>query len=170
MAKRAGDLNRNDIEGALEVLRDFKQRNPDHTVSLGLCEYLVMLQDDPTEYLRRVKEEFGDGLPSWYLCRMLERINGIISTEDPNATKHAAHTITKVVEKTFDTHPLTNITQREVKRRIEIALNLVARMRCDLKWSVQRTLDTLPQAMKAELDGVEWKPSRHAMWMPGDGL
>jgi hypothetical protein len=43
-------------------------------------------------------------------------------------------------------------------------------MRKDMKWSLQRCLDSLPGALKQELHEGGWKPMRGCVWLPGDGV
>ena len=56
-----GDLERNDVDGALRILRrlrEAEQRGANPSQDIG--EALLMMFDDPTEYMRRVREEFGE--------------------------------------------------------------------------------------------------------------
>lgn len=59
------------------------------------------------------------------------------------------------------------LTQDEVKRRTEILAKWFKIMRGDLGWSIDRTLDFLPTALRQELDGVVWEPpSKDRAWSP----
>jgi hypothetical protein len=55
--KTVGDLERNDVAGALEVLAAYEARG---SVPAGLVESLLMLQDDPTELLEQLPEDDGE--------------------------------------------------------------------------------------------------------------
>ena len=64
-----------------------------------------------------------------------------------------------------------NITRSEVKRRTDICLRIFKELRGDLKWGVERILDHLPQFLRAELDGVPWRPdTEHCLWTPGTDI
>jgi ribosomal protein L30E len=49
-------------------------------------------------------------------------------------------------------------TQSEIKYRTEILYKWLITMRGDLGYSLERTLDMLPQALRCELDGTHWTP------------
>jgi hypothetical protein len=56
------------------------------------------------------------------------------------------------------------MTKNDVKRRFDILAKWFKVMRGDLGWSLQRALDTLPRALRAELDGEEFVPDNRATW------
>jgi hypothetical protein len=61
------------------------------------------------------------------------------------------------------------MTAAEVRRRFEICRRLVAQLRGDLGWGLQRALDRLPHYLRCELDGQPWRPDTRTIWMPQDG-
>lgn len=63
-------------------------------------------------------------------------------------------TVTDVVTKSFDSHPVRHLTNNEVSRRTDAAKALVDLMRFQLRWSVPRIRDTLPIAFSAQLSGL----------------
>jgi len=54
--------------------------------------------------------------------------------------------------------PAYNPTRAEIKARTDMCYDLFMAMRHDLHWSTQRSLDTLPVALRTELDGGKWEP------------
>lgn len=52
-----------------------------------------------------------------------------------------------------------DMPEREVKRRFDICERWFRILRCDLKYSLDQALDTLPQALQAELSGKSFEPS-----------
>ncbi len=58
----------------------------------------------------------------------------------------------------------------ERKRRADLLAQLYRRMRGDWGWSVQRTIDTLAEALRVELDGGTYERPRGSLWTPGDLL
>lgn len=58
-------------------------------------------------------------------------------------------------------------TEREVKRRFEICARIFKVLRGDMKWSISRALDKLPEYLRCELDGTPYDPKdARAVWMP----
>lgn len=51
------------------------------------------------------------------------------------------------------------ITDAEVKERADICYDLFIQMRTDLHYSTHKALDVLSTALRAQLDGTEWRPS-----------
>ena len=59
-------------------------------------------------------------------------------------------------------------TEREEKRRVDICGAWFRTTRGDFGWSLVKTLDELPKALRAELDGAEYKPpAAGRLWVPG---
>lgn len=52
------------------------------------------------------------------------------------------------------------MTRSEIKRRTEICAKWTLVLRRDLKWSIHRILDELPRALRCELDGISYTPTR----------
>lgn len=59
-------------------------------------------------------------------------------------------------------------TEAEIKRRFEICCKWFGVFRGDLKWSVQRCVDHLSDALRTELDGGQYEPpsTDKAVWKP----
>lgn len=53
-------------------------------------------------------------------------------------------------------------TAAEIKRRFDICLKVFCEVRADLKWAVERILDSLPVWLRCELDGGRYSPSNEA--------
>ncbi len=49
-------------------------------------------------------------------------------------------------------------TRDEIKRRTVMAHKWFMVMRADIGYSTQRACDMLPEAVRAQLDGVDWEP------------
>lgn len=58
------------------------------------------------------------------------------------------------------------ITMSEVRRRFEIISTWFKTLRGDMGFSLRRTLDELPLALRKTLDGEVYTPSKRAMWTP----
>lgn len=76
--------------------------------------------------------------------------------------------VTDVIERSFQRdrlmliRPIINDTER--KRRLTMCEKIIRTLRGDMKWSLTRILDHLPEYLRAELDGESWEPSARASW------
>lgn len=61
-------------------------------------------------------------------------------------------------------------TQAEVRRRFNIIADWFKVLRGDMGWSMKRTIDELPKALRAQLDGGTYVPNTRALWAPGESL
>lgn len=61
---------------------------------------------------------------------------------------------------------LSSVTMAETKRRFDILADWFKTLRGDMGWSVSRTLDELPRALRAQLDGEVYVPSVRSVWAP----
>lgn len=62
-------------------------------------------------------------------------------------------------------------TEAEIKRRAELIGKWFRIMRGDSGFTLQRTLDELPRALRAELDGKDYEPPpKNRLWTPGGVL
>ena len=60
-----------------------------------------------------------------------------------------------------------NVTQGEIKRRTNMCYTLFMTMRCEAHYSLEHALDSLPTALRSELDGQHWEPNTNQMmWSP----
>lgn len=59
-------------------------------------------------------------------------------------------------------------TEAQIKERFNICAKWFGIFRGDLKWSVQRAVDHLPDALRTELDGGQYEPPGEgkAIWKP----
>lgn len=64
----------------------------------------------------------------------------------------------------------SRITAAEMKRRVEMCVEMFRVLRGDAKWSVTRIVDHLPDMLRKKLDGEEWMPAENgpAHWAPSD--
>lgn len=62
-------------------------------------------------------------------------------------------------------------TRNEVKRRTELCARWVLTLRKDCRWSIERILDELPRALRSELDGIPYSPTREGRqtWSADNG-
>jgi hypothetical protein len=65
----------------------------------------------------------------------------------------------------------SKMTRNEVKRRLQMSAKWLLTLRQDVGWSVQRALDELPKALRSELDGIPYEPSREgrSTWSADNG-
>lgn len=94
-------------------------------------------------------------------------IGSLASLIDENLVGVVTAKFTEIVAATFEKgHPRT---QDEVRRRFTITLKWFKIMRGDLKWTLVRIFDSLPDALKAELNGSDYTPDMRKVWIPSDG-
>lgn len=74
--------------------------------------------------------------------------------------------ISKIVRKSFDTHPVRNLTDAVIKERIDFCIIKAVELYREFGWSSERIIDQLPAALKAKLNGTDWVPSRRFIWSP----
>jgi len=60
----------------------------------------------------------------------------------------------------------TRPTDSEIKRRLDICKRWFGVLRNDYGYSFPRIFDTLPHALRADLDGKPFNPSTRATWAP----
>ena len=70
------------------------------------------------------------------------------------------------IKASFLSHPPRSLTQSEVKSRFDKCARIFEELRVDCQWSIGRIVDHLPAFLRAELDGVSWKPEKRAIWTP----
>jgi hypothetical protein len=98
-------------------------------------------------------------------------MTNLLEMLDLRSRARAVDAITSAIEKSF-LQDGARQTQNEIKHRFNICLGLVGVMRNDLGYSWQRITDTLNEALRAKLDGVDWTPSSRSAWStdPASGL
>jgi hypothetical protein len=77
------------------------------------------------------------------------------------------------IEASFETDQVLRPvnTRSEIERRFRICIKWFITMRRDLEWSVPRILDTLPLALRCELDGERFEPDEiHAAWLKASNV
>lgn len=77
--------------------------------------------------------------------------------------------IYKAIERSFAEQSMRNPTREEIKRRFEICINWAKTLRGDLKWGLDRIVDTMPDVLRTTLLGGEFKPDTRQCWIPNDG-
>ena len=77
--------------------------------------------------------------------------------------------IEEVVGRSFVEQRMRNPTHAEVKRRFEICMKWAITFRGDLKWGIQRIVDELANALRAELLGQAYSPPTRQCWIQQDG-
>ncbi len=77
--------------------------------------------------------------------------------------------VADVIEQSFQRdrlmliQPIVNDTER--RRRLALCEKIIRTLRGDMKWSLTRILDHLPEYLRAELDGESWEPSTRESWI-----
>lgn len=84
----------------------------------------------------------------------------------PVAIGAVTNGIETAIRHSFASHPMRHKTADEVKRRFEICVKWFRVFRTEKKFSIDRSVDQLGRALRAELDGVEYKPHERALWAP----
>ena len=74
--------------------------------------------------------------------------------------------IERAVRSSFTYAALANgaITQNELKDRIRFCVDMASALRIEHRWSVERVSDEIPNALRAHLLGLDWKPSERSAW------
>jgi hypothetical protein len=83
-------------------------------------------------------------------------------------TQQVLAAIERAIGQSFDADG-ARMTGAESRRRFHLCDELLAQLRGDLGWGLQRALDHLPHYLRCELDGAPWEPDARTIWMPGDG-
>ncbi len=73
-------------------------------------------------------------------------------------------TLGRIVTHSFETHPMRNPTNAELKRRVDLATRIYFELRRDLKWTPLRAISHVRAALKAKLDETTFKPRDRAMY------
>lgn len=102
----------------------------------------------PFESLTRNRQEFA------------KAVNGVIRIVHQSFIEDAKRTSVDHVRRVR--------TEREEKRRTDICGKWFRRFRGDLGFGLIKTLDELPKALRAELDGAKYTPpAAGRLWVPG---
>lgn len=56
------------------------------------------------------------------------------------------------------------VTEHEMKRRAEWCVNTSLDLLHEHRWSVERVVDSLPDALVQWLDEGKWEPPKHGAW------
>lgn len=101
---------------------------------------------------------FGDlaGEPELLMRVQIAMSDAIAKSFRQDAAKHGFEFVRRVN------------TDSERKRRAQMLAMLYRRMRGDWGWSVLRTIDTLAEALRVELDGGTYERPRGRLWLAGD--
>ncbi len=75
--------------------------------------------------------------------------------------------LTSIVEASFVVCPARALTKRAAAERVAICLALLQRLKGDLKWSLPRALDHVPEYLVYELEGVSYAPATGRTWTAG---
>ncbi len=77
--------------------------------------------------------------------------------------------IQRAVERSLKSHPMRKLTRDEVKRRFGICVRWFKVLRVEKKLSIERCVDEMPKALRAELDGRPYEAHARSLWLPEDG-
>ncbi len=77
--------------------------------------------------------------------------------------------VTEAVGKSFSQQSMRNPSHDEIRRRFTICMKWAKVFRGDLSWGMQRIVDELPNALRAELLGTSYSPPTRQCWIPADG-
>ncbi len=83
---------------------------------------------------------------------------------DPQLYTQVGLRLVDIINRSFAEDRLRNPlagsqTQSELKRRTKICLDWFLIFRRDMHFSVARSLDIMPRALRAKLDGLPWEPT-----------
>jgi len=102
------------------------------------------------------------------ILRPYEILAKDIQRLEPHNFQRMAIGIGSAVTQSFATVPARR-TAEEIKRRMDAAAELLQRLRRDDGRSIFRALDELPEALRIELLGGEYRPDRRSSWIrPND--
>jgi hypothetical protein len=91
--------------------------------------------------------------------------------DDPVLLGRVTRVFEETIAKSFDgKHKMRHMTQAEVKRRFDMCAKIFSKLRSDLKWGIERIVDSLPGFLDQELSGSDWVPDARTIWAPGDGV
>jgi len=79
--------------------------------------------------------------------------------EEPRLLGEVVTGVAEVVGGSFLADGST-MTRDEFKRRTQICAKWLLTLRNDIGWAAQRALDELPKALRCELDGIPYSPTR----------
>lgn len=74
--------------------------------------------------------------------------------------------IASAVEKSYPSD-IRNSTRRELSYRTQCAVDIVATLRGDMHWTLQRIRDHLPGFLRMQLNGGNWEPAARSTWQAG---
>lgn len=77
--------------------------------------------------------------------------------------------IYEAISQSFEEQKMRNPTREEVKRRFGICINWAKTLRGDLKWGLDRIVDTMGDVLRTELMGTKFEPDNRSCWIPSDG-
>lgn len=105
------------------------------------------------------------------LTRVVDKSSTILSLFPPGEMLgKLTEGVLVAVHKSFQgEHKMNEITQQEIRRRSAICMDWAKTFRGDLKWGIQRVVDTLPDALNSELSGKKYVPSNRQCWITADG-
>ena len=98
------------------------------------------------------------------------KLDIIAKLVDPAQMRAVEIAVTRIVAKTFHDDATkgagaqgrivgeVRATEAEIRRRAGIAWDWFLTMRADCGYSTQHALDTLPTALRSQLDGIPWIP------------
>lgn len=97
---------------------------------------------------------------------MAVSIQAFESLFDAEQLARVRHIVASAVEKSYPTD-IRNSTRGELVHRTQCAMDIVATLRGDLKWTIQRIKDCLPGYLRMHLNGDSWEPSARSTWSGG---
>lgn len=88
--------------------------------------------------------------------------------QNPQDIGRVTKAFQRIIEASFAAAETTGRpTGDEIKRRFQICEKWFRDLRGQKKWTISRTIDAIPLALKSELTGVYWEPDTRAIWTPG---
>lgn len=88
-----------------------------------------------------------------------------IVSEDPQNIAKLVRGIERAVQRSFDSDLIRDgagrvvTTQDEIKRRVNLCVDMAKQLRHDAKWSVPRIADALTKMLRRRLDGLDFDPT-----------
>lgn len=86
---------------------------------------------------------------------------------DPRQMATIARGIERAVRFSF-TEDKSRATGDEMRRRAALCMKFFREARNDLKWGIERIVDSMPRALRSKLDGVPFDPTaeKRTLWAP----
>lgn len=89
-------------------------------------------------------------------------------SENPSNIAKLVKGVERAVQRSYDDDRIRDgagkviTTKDEIKRRVNLCVDMAKQLRHDAKWSVDRIADALPRMLRRRLDGQDFDPTTEA--------